>query len=97
MSTGWLQRRTPRWRIALATLLVLLAVALGAALFTTFDSVSSEGTYCGSPLAPEVELVDGCAEELGHARATRTAALTWALLLLAGAWAVEAAGRRSDA
>jgi len=96
MPIGWLHHRTPRWRIVLTTMLLLLAVAIGTAIFTTFDSVSSRRVDCGSPLDPETAPADECSGELGHARATRTAALAWALVLLAGCWAVEAAGRRTD-
>lgn len=78
---------------------MLLALAVGIcvaiALFTTFDTRVAGDTYCGSPLRPEVPAPAACTETLGHARATRTAALAWGMVLLAALWASD--GRRRSA
>jgi hypothetical protein len=80
-------------RLVVGALVLVAVIAVGIAVFTTFDSVSVGTTSCGSPIDPVTE-DGGCREELGHARATRTAALAWGLIALAVGWAVESGFRR---
>ena len=83
-----------RWRNATIGFGVVAVICVGIALFTTFDSVEAGDTYCGSPIDPQSEVIPACHGELGHARATRTAALAWGMVALAGAWACDVRRRR---
>jgi len=83
-----------RWRNAATVLGLVALLCVVIALFTTFDSVQAGDTFCGSPVDPQSEALPACAEQLGHARATRTAALAWGMAALAGAWACDALRRR---
>ena len=83
--------------IKVRTLVLFVAIAvsvvsIGAALFTTVDSVSAGGRDCGSPSDP-TSSTPACAAELGHARATRTAVLSWTVVVLAAGWAVSTVTR----
>jgi hypothetical protein len=75
--------------LVLAFAIAVAVASVGVALFTSVDSVSSGGRDCGSPIKPR-SAAGGCATELGHARATRTAALTWAVVALGAGWAASA-------
>jgi hypothetical protein len=74
--------------LILAFAIAIAVVSIGAALFTTVDSVSAGDRDCGSPIAPKSAAAE-CAAELGHARATRTAALAWTVVVLGAGWAVS--------
>jgi hypothetical protein len=73
--------------LVLGIVITIAVVATASAVFTTFDNVSSGGRDCGSPVSPATRTDRGCDAELAHARATRTAALAWAVVSLTSGWA----------